>query len=795
MQTVAERVVTKRDGTKQVLQPQKIARRFRDLSVGLELGDSRTGTLTADVLLAACPGILTSELDTLAAETAAARTPDHPDYNRLAGRVAVSSLHKRTSARFSEVIQQLHDCLHLHSAAPLISEHIAEFVAKTAKVLDAAIDHTRDFAFDYFGFQTLCKSYLLKDTRGKIVERPQHMFMRVACGIHCPKDVQEEGLLVVLGDILETYEWMSQRFFIHASPTLFHAGTPHPQMSSCFLLDIIDDSIEGIYKTLKRCATISKHGGGVGIALHRVRASGSYIRGSNGTSSGLIPMLRVFDASARYVTQGNKRKGAITVYLEPWHADVFDFLELRKNSGSEQRRARDLFYGMWIPDLFMQRVEADEQWSLFCPDQAPGLADVWGEAFENLYTSYEKREKEFVRRKVSARTLFQAIVQSQEETGGPFMCYKDHCNRKSNQQNLGTIRCSNLCTEIIEYCSPEETAVCNLASVALPSFIREKTFDFDKLEHAVRILTRNLNKVIDKNFDPIAEATVSNRRHRPIGIGVQGLADAFIKLRMPFDSPEAASLNREIFETMYYAACKASMELAKLHGPYDSFVGSPMSKGQFQFDLWNHKPSARYDWETLRQDIMTHGVRNSLLIAPMPTATTAQILGFNEAFEPYTSNLLVRRTMAGEFVCISRNLITDLVDRNLWCQSLRERLIAHNGSVQQLDEVPADLKALYKTAWEIKGKVLVDLAADRGPFVCQSQSLNIWMPEANEQKLTSLHFYAWRRGLKTGMYYLRTQPATQPIPFTVDPSIRDERSKRKKNEQVCTPDSCIACSS
>jgi len=626
------------------------------------------------------------------------------------------------------------------------------------------IDYTRDHEYDYFGFKTLEKSYLLK-VHGKIVERPQQMLMRVACGIHCGN----------VDAAVETYDLMSRRFFTHATPTLFNSGTPTPQMSSCFLLTMKNDSIEGIYDTLKQCALISKDAGGIGVAISNVRASGSYIRGTNGHSNGIVPMLRNFNETARYVDQGGgKRKGSFAMYLEPWHADVFDFMELKKNHGKEEQRARDLFYGLWIPDLFMRRVKENADWTLFCPNEAfdketgKGLIDVWGEEFENMYCKLEESGKG--RKSVKAQQLWFRILESQMETGTPYMLYKDHANRKSNQQNLGTIHSSNLCTEIIEYTSPEEVAVCNLASIALPSFVKitEKSYDFQRLYDVTKVATKNLNNVIDRNHYPVPEARASNMRHRPIGLGVQGLADAFLLLRLAFESEAAQTLNEDIFETIYFAACEASCELAARDGPYETFAGSPASKGQLQFDLWGKTPkSGRWDWATLKEKIAKYGLRNSLLVAPMPTASTAQILGNNESFEPYTQNLYVRRVLSGEFVQVNRHLLRDLIERKLWNEELRTELIASNGSVQSMD-LPSDVKELYKTVWEIKQRIVLDMAAARGTYIDQSQSLNIHMIDATTAKLSSMHFHGWQLGLKTGMYYLRTRAAADAIKFTVD---------------------------
>merc|ERR1712032_1788466 len=640
-----------------------------------------------------------------------------------------------------------------------------EFVEANAAELDAAVEFQRDFDYDYFGFKTLEKSYLLR-VHGRIVERPQHMLMRVACGIHAG-DVKKA---------VETYDLMSRRYFTHATPTLFNAGTPQPQMSSCFLLTMKADSIDGIYDTLKNCACISKCAGGIGVAVSNIRAKGSYIRGTNGHSNGLVPLLRNFNETARYVDQGGgKRKGSFAIYLEPWHADIFDFLELRKNHGKEEQRARDLFYGLWIPDLFMQRVKDNKDWTLFCPNEAfdettgKGLIDVWGKDFEQLYEQMESSGKG--RKTVNAQQLWFRILESQMETGTPYMLYKDHANSKSNQQNLGTIHCSNLCTEIIEYTSADEVAVCNLASIALPAFasrVEGAEFDFQGLYEVTKVATKNLNKVIDRNFYPIEEARHSNFRHRPIGLGVQGLADTFMVMRLPFESEPAKRLNEDIFETIYFAACEASCDLAARDGPYESFAGSPASKGLLQFDMWNRKPkSGRWDWTALKEKIAKHGLRNSLMVAPMPTASTAQILGNNESFEPYTQNLYVRRTLSGEFVQVNRHLLRDLIARGLWTDEVRTQLIALNGSVQQLG-LPADLKELYKTVWEIKQRTVLDMAADRGAYIDQSQSLNIHMVDATQAKLSSMHFHGWQLGLKTGMYYLRTKAAVDAIKFTVD---------------------------
>ena len=642
--------------------------------------------------------------------------------------------------------------------APLLSEEVYEAIQANAEYLNSHIIYNRDFNYDYFGFKTLERSYLLK-INGKIVERPQHMLMRVAVGIH----------LNDMESVIETYDLMSKKFFTHATPTLFNAGTPKPQMSSCFLLTMKDDSIDGIYDTLKQTAKISQSAGGIGLSIHNVRATGSYIRGTNGTSNGIVPMLRVFNDTARYVDQGGgKRKGSFAIYLETWHADIFEFLDLKKNTGKEEMRARDLFFAMWTSDLFMKRVQEDTTWTLMCPNECPGLCDVYGDEFEALYTSYEAQNKG--RKTIKARELWEKILESQIETGTPYMLYKDAANRKSNQKNLGTIRSSNLCTEIMEYTSADEIAVCNLASISLPMFVENGEFNHQLLYNVTKRVTRNLNKVIDRNYYPVKEAENSNLRHRPVGLGVQGLADAFILLRMPFTSDEAKKLNQEIFETLYFAAVTASMEEAKTEGPYSTFKGSPISQGEFQHNLWNIKDeelSGRWDWKALRKEVMKHGVRNSLLVAPMPTASTSQILGNNEAFEPYTSNIYTRRVLSGEFIVVNKHLLEDLVKRGLWTEDLKQQLMRNNGSVQDLD-VPQDLKELYKTVWEMSMKDIIDMSRHRGYFIDQSQSLNLFMQDANYAKLTSMHFYAWQSGLKTGMYYLRTKAAVDAIKFTLN---------------------------
>jgi ribonucleoside-diphosphate reductase subunit M1 len=687
-------------------------------------------------------------------------TTTHPDYAVLAARIAVSNLHKQTKKQFSAVISDLYHYINpkTKKAAPMISEETYKTVMDHAEELNSAIVYDRDFNYQYFGFKTLERSYLLR-LEGKVAERPQQMIMRVAVGIH-GNDIEAA---------IETYNLMSLKYFTHASPTLFAAGTPKPQLASCFLIDMKDDSIDGIYDTLKICAMISKNAGGIGLNAHCIRATGSYIAGTNGTSNGLVPMLRVFNNTARYVDQGgNKRPGAFAVYLEPWHADVFAFLDLRKNHGKEEVRARDLFYALWIPDLFMKRVEQNSTWTLMCPSECPGLADVYGDEFEALYEKYEREGRG--RDTIRAQKLWYAILEAQTETGNPFMLYKDACNRKSNQKNLGVIRSSNLCTEIVEYTAPDEVAVCNLASLALPTFVdmNEEKFDFKKLHEVVQVVTRNLNKIIEVNHYPVPEARKSNFRHRPIGLGVSGLADAFLALRMPFDSPEARQLNIQIFETIYHGALTSSCDLAAKLGPYETYPGSPVSKGELQYDMWGVTPSDLWDWAALKDKIAQHGIRNSLLVAPMPTASTSQIMGFNECFEPYTSNIYSRRVLAGEFQVVNPWLLKDLVDRGLWSDNMKNRIIADGGSIQRVPNIPDELKALYKTVWELSQRHIVQMAADRGAFIDQSQSLNIHMQNPTMGKITSMHFSGWKLGLKTGMYYLRTTAASAPIQFTVD---------------------------
>ena len=779
--------VIKRDGRKEAVKFDKITARIMKMCYGLNPLVSPE-SVAMKVIEGLYDGVSTTNLDSLAAETAASKTIEHPDYALLASRISVSNLHKNTKKTFSETMEDLYNYVDPKTGqnASLLAEDVYNVIIENKDFLDSSIIYDRDFRYDYFGFKTLERSYLLK-LDGEIAERPQHMLMRVSLGIH-KEDIKSA---------VKTYNLMSEGWFTHATPTLFNAGTPKPQMSSCFLLTMKEDSIEGIYDTLSQCAKISQSAGGIGLSLHDIRATGSYIKGTNGTSNGVVPMLRVFNDTARYVDQGGgKRKGSFAMYLEPWHADVFDFLDLKKNHGKEEHRARDLFYALWIPDLFMKRVEENGEWTLMCPNECPGLSDTHGDEFEKLYTKYEKEGKG--RKTIKAQDLWFKVLESQIETGTPYMLYKDSANRKSNQKNLGTIKSSNLCTEIIEYTAPDEVAVCNLASVALPKYITEDGFDHDKLFEVAYQVTLNLNRIIDENFYPVEEAKNSNMRHRPIGIGVQGLADAFILMRMPFDSEEAKQLNKEIFETIYYAAMTASKDLAKKEGPYETWKGSPISEGIFQFDMWDVKPTDRWEWDVLREEVKEHGVRNSLLLAPMPTASTAQILGNNECFEPYTSNVYTRRVLSGEFIIVNKHLLRDLVKEGLWNERMRQKVMASNGSIQEIPEIPQHLKDLYKTAWELSQKAIIEQAADRGAYICQSQSLNVFMENANFGKLTSMHFYGWKKGLKTGMYYLRTKAATDAIKFTVDKAMTSESTTNDLKEQVsCSlddPDNCEMCS-
>jgi ribonucleoside-diphosphate reductase alpha chain len=796
-------LVVKRDGRRESVRFDKITTRIENLCYGLDNRFIQPIEVAKKVIDGLYDGVPTTDLDNLAAEICASLTVRHPEYAILAARIAISNLHKTTSQSFSNTMKRLYTYINPNTGenAALIAADVYGIIKKHAAKLDEAIDYNRDFDYDYFGFKTLERSYLIK-LDGKVVERPQHMLMRVAVGIH------KENIDAAI----ETYHLLSQKWFTHATPTLFNAGTPKPQLSSCFLLTMKDDSIDGIYDTLKQCAKISQSAGGIGLSIHNVRAKGSYIKGTNGVSNGIVPMLRNFDMTARYVDQGGgKRKGSFAIYLEPWHADIKDFLELKRNHGKEEMRARDLFYALWIPDLFMKRVEQNDEWSLFCPNECPGLADCHGEEFEKLYTKYEKEGK--AKETIKAQELWFEVLESQIETGTPYMLFKDAANKKSNQQNLGTIKSSNLCTEIIEYTAPDEVAVCNLASIALPKYVStgpdgKKFFDHQKLYEITKVATRNLNKVIDVNYYPVEEAKRSNFRHRPIGLGVQGLADTFLMLRMPFDSEEAKGLNEDIAETMYFAAMETSMELAKIEGTYETYAGSPVSKGIFQFDLWNVIPkSKRWNWDDLKQKVIKYGVRNSLLVAPMPTASTSQILGNNECFEPYTSNIYTRRTLSGEFIVVNKHLMQDLIHLGLWNEQMKNKLIAANGSVQNIAEIPQNIKDLYKTVWEISQKSIIDMAADRGAYICQSQSMNLFLSDPNFGKLTSMHFYAWKKGLKTGMYYLRSQAAASAIKFTIDKATLDAQNVSVQSSQtteqnkaaiVCSldnPDDCEACGS
>ena len=765
--------VLKRDGRKEPIMFDKITARIRKLNYGLNplVDPVRVAMRVIEGLY---DGVTTSELDNLAAEIAATMTTSHPDYAKLAARISVSNLHKNTKKSFSETMTDLFEYVNPRTGkkAPLLSDEVHKIIKNNADKLDSSIIYNRDFGYDFFGFKTLERSYLLK-LNGVIVERPQHMLMRVSIGIHL-NDIESA---------LETYELMSKRYFTHATPTLFNSGTPKPQMSSCFLLTMKDDSIDGIYDTLKQTAKISQSAGGIGLSIHNVRATGSYIAGTNGTSNGIVPMLRVFNDTARYVDQGGgKRKGSFAIYVEPWHADIFDFLELKKNHGKEEMRARDLFYAMWTPDLFMKRVEQNVEWTLMCPNECPDLYNVHGDEFDALYLKYESEGRG--RRTIKARELWEKILESQIETGTPYMLYKDAANRKSNQKNLGTIRSSNLCTEIMEYTAPDEVAVCNLASIALPMFVKDGAFDHQALYDVTVHVTKNLNRVIDRNYYPVIEAQNSNFRHRPVGLGVQGLADTFIMLRLPFTSEEAKKLNQEIFETLYFAAVTASSEEAKKEGTYETYKGSPISNGEFQHNLWGIKDeelSGRWDWASLRKKVKKQGVRNSLLVAPMPTASTSQILGNNECFEPYTSNIYTRRVLSGEFIVVNKHLLEDLVDRGLWNEDMKQELMCNNGSVQSIEGIPEDLKELYKTVWEMSMKDIIDMSRHRGYFIDQSQSLNLFMEGATMAKLTSMHFYGWKSGLKTGMYYLRTKSAVDAIKFTLDTQPKSEVPKVEKS--------------
>lgn len=783
-------LVTKRDGTEEEVSYDKITNRLKKLMWGIDENTLNLLNITKKIINGIYNKIHTEELDILSAEICANLITEHPNYSILASRIEISNLHKKTKKKFSQVIEQLYNYENKHTKlkGTLVSKELYKVLSNNRKKINSSILYDRDYNYDYFGIKTLQRSYLMK-IDGQIVERPQHMLMRVSLGIH-GKDIDSA---------IQTYNLMSQKYFTHATPTLFNSGTPRPQLSSCFLLDMQEDSIEGIYETLKQTAKISKNAGGIGLAIHKIRSNGSFIKGTNGYSNGIIPMLRVFNNTARYVDQGGgRRKGSFAMYLEPWHSDIFNFLNLRKNHGNEEERCRDLFLGLWIPDLFMKQVVENKKWYLMCPNQSPGLHECYGEEFENLFWKYVE-EKRYIE-EIDARKLWDAILESQIETGTPYMLYKDACNKKSNQQNLGTIKSSNLCSEIVEFTSPEECAVCNLASIGLPSFYESETntFNYEKLGKVTRHITRNLDKIIDVNYYPIKQAENSNLKHRPIGIGVQGLADLFYLFKYPFESNEAKELNKKIFATIYYYALKESNQLAIEKGKYSSYEGSPASNGLLQFDLWNEKPHDMYNWEELREQIKKDGIRNSLLLAPMPTASTSQILGNNECFEPYTTNIYIRRTLAGEFVCINKFLLEDCLNMGIWNKSLKNKIIANNGSIQNLNEFPDDMKKLYKTVWEIKQKNIINMAADRGIYIDQSQSLNIYMSDISKNKLSSMHFFGWKKGLKTGMYYLRTKPATDAIKFTIqkEEEINDEQNleNAKLACSIKNKDDCLMCS-
>ena len=794
--------VVKRNGGLEPVSFDKVLTRIQTAAQGLEVNPTLIAQRT---LLRIYDGVKTSELDELAAQLSISLMTTNLDYGTLAARIAISNHHKNTSDKFTDVVFEL-------SKQPVektgeivsnVSQELVELCQKYGDRINEKIDYERDYLFDYFGFKTLEKlQYLLRNTKGKTLERPQHLIMRVSLALWGAKDLDQA---------FETYDMLSQKLFIHATPTNFNAGTPRQQLSSCFLIAMKSDSIVGIYDTLKDCAMISKHAGGIGLHIHNIRAKGSLIKGTNGTSNGIVPMLRNFNDTARYVDQGGgKRNGSFAIYLEPWHADVEDFLKLKLNTGSEEERCRDLFYALWIPDLFMERVEKNEPWTLFCPSEAPGLADVYGDEFRVLYEKYEKEGRG--RKQVDAQKLWFKVLDSQIETGTPYLLYKDAANQKSNQKNLGTIKSSNLCVEIIEYSSPEETSVCNLASIALPSYVQNQTFDYDKLRQVVKVAIRNLNRVIDINYYPTPETKNSNTRHRPVGLGVQGLADVFALMRAPWESEEAAEINQRIFEHIYFAAVESSCEIAQEEGPYSTFRdaalgASPMSKGVFQYDLWSTKDTqivpltkqdGTLDWESLKAKVKEHGVRNSLLIAPMPTASTSQILGFNECFEPFTSNIYTRRTLAGEFIVINKYLMRDLEKQGLWSEMMKQQIIARNGSIQGIDQIPEETQKLYKTSWEIKQKILIDMAAARGAFICQSQSLNLFVADPNYAKLTSMHFYAWKKGLKTGLYYLRTRAPVMAQKFTIDPELQREAAKSEQMRLIrknATEEECTMCSS
>ena len=789
--------VVKRNGGLEPVSFDKVLTRIQTAAQGLEVNPTLIAQRT---LLRIYDGVKTSELDELAAQLSISLMTTNLDYGTLAARIAISNHHKNTSDKFTDVVFELaqQPVEKTGEIVSNVSQELVDLCRQYGDHINAKIDYERDYLFDYFGFKTLEKlQYLLRNTKGKTLERPQHLIMRVSLALWGSKDLDQA---------FETYDLLSQKLFIHATPTNFNAGTPRQQLSSCFLIAMKSDSIVGIYDTLKDCAMISKHAGGIGLHIHNVRAKGSLIKGTNGTSNGIVPMLRNFNDTARYVDQGGgKRNGSFAIYLEPWHADVEDFLKLKLNTGSEEERCRDLFYALWIPDLFMERVEKNQPWTLFCPSEAPGLAEVYGDEFRALYEKYEKEGRG--RKQIDAQKLWFKVLDSQIETGTPYLLYKDAANQKSNQKNLGTIKSSNLCTEVIEYSAPDETAVCNLASIALPSYVQNQTFDYDKLRQVVKVAVRNLNQVIDINYYPTPETKNSNMRHRPVGLGVQGLADVFALMRAPWESEEAAEINQRIFEHIYFAAVESSCEIAQGGTPYSTFEGSPMSKGIFQYDMWTTngepvvpltKQDGTLDWDTLKATVKEYGVRNSLLVAPMPTASTSQILGFNECVEPFTSNIYTRRTLAGEFVVINKYLMRDLEKQGLWSEMMKQQIIARNGSIQGIDQIPEETQKLYKTSWEIKQKTLIDMAAARGSFICQSQSLNLFVADPNYAKLTSMHFYAWKKGLKTGLYYLRTRAPVMAQKFTIDPELQREAAKSEQMRLIrknATEEECTMCSS
>lgn len=776
--------VIRRDGSRKEVHLHEIKAGIETLCFNLNKQYVNAAVVALNIMKGIRPGITTEELNVYAADVVASMTYIHHDFAVLAGRILVDDLHNKIDASFSEVVFNLH-------RHKLVSDELASVVESHGDEINEAIDHAVDYTYKFFGYKTLENGYLLK-IDNQVAERPQHMLMRVALGIH-GDDIQ---------DAIETYRMMSRKMFTHASPTLFSAGTPMAQMCSCFLLGIRSDSIDGIYETLGDCAAISKYGGGLGVNVHCVRSRGTRINSTNGVASGVEPMVRVFNNMVRHVDQGGKRKGALAVYIEPWHADIYSVLNLKRNMGAEDCKARDLMYALWVPDLFMERVNANGVWSLMCPNKCPGLSDCYGSAFEELYRKYEEEGR--YQQQVRAQDLHRFIVETQVETGGPYMLYKDACNRKSNQQNLGTIKCSNLCAEIVQYSDAEETAVCNLASIAVNScvVVDEARFDFEKLRHITKVVVRNLNKIIDRNRYPIESARMSNMKHRPIGVGIQGLADAFVLLRMPYESDEAMLLNRQIAETIYFGALEASCELAKTWGSYSSFQGSPASEGILQYDMWDVRPTSLWDWGTLKEDIKKHGLRNSLLVAYMPTATTAQILGNNESFEPFTSNVYLRRVLAGEFQVVNQYLIDDLIKLKLYTPEMRNAIFAHKGSIQAIDGIPDHIKRLYKTAWEMKCKRMIEMAADRNAFIDQSQSLNLFVAEPTYALMTSIHDYTWRSGLKTGMYYLRTKPAAHTQQFTVEQQFTvvergDVCKKRKINnyDEDAAQNVCASCES